>query len=350
MDPKIQYAVTSDGVSIAYSALGDGVPLVIAPSGPWSNIQLELQVPLWRTWHEQPAQSRTVVRYDGRGTGLSEGSISDFSLDSQVLDIEAVVNRLGQGSVALLGPEYYGPATITYAVRYPSQVSQLILWCTYARATDYIDSSHIQALMALMNSEWDLFTLTLARARLSSDEGSAAHRAATALREGVTQHTMKAFMAAVRGVDVTDLLPRIKPSTLVIHRRQAHLDASIAKDLATEILDARLALLEGESAAAYLEDAHAVLRVIYEFLGENQVSELREGHQVWTAEFVTETLSQRELEVMRLLVSGLSNQEIAGELVIGVGTVKSHVHRIFGKLDVRSRTQASLRAREMGLL
>jgi LuxR family maltose regulon positive regulatory protein len=64
---------------------------------------------------------------------------------------------------------------------------------------------------------------------------------------------------------------------------------------------------------------------------------------------LVEPLSERELEVLRLVVAGLSNPEIAQELVIAVSTVKSHVNHIYGKLGVVSRTQAVARARELGL-
>jgi LuxR family maltose regulon positive regulatory protein len=63
-----------------------------------------------------------------------------------------------------------------------------------------------------------------------------------------------------------------------------------------------------------------------------------------------EPLSERELEVLRLLAAGRSNPQIARELYLAVGTVKSHVHRIYGKLLVRNRTEAVARSRELGLL
>ncbi|MEM7344109.1 MAG: LuxR C-terminal-related transcriptional regulator [Chloroflexota bacterium] len=63
-----------------------------------------------------------------------------------------------------------------------------------------------------------------------------------------------------------------------------------------------------------------------------------------------EALSDRELEVLSLIVAGLSNQEIAESLVIAEGTVKKHIHNIFGKLNVRRRSQAILRAKELSLL
>jgi LuxR family maltose regulon positive regulatory protein len=63
-----------------------------------------------------------------------------------------------------------------------------------------------------------------------------------------------------------------------------------------------------------------------------------------------EQLSERELEVLRLLAAGRSNAEIAGSLYLAVGTVKVHVHHIYGKLLVRNRTEAVARAGELGLL
>jgi LuxR family maltose regulon positive regulatory protein len=65
---------------------------------------------------------------------------------------------------------------------------------------------------------------------------------------------------------------------------------------------------------------------------------------------LVEPLSERELEVLRLIVAGLSNPEIADELVIAVSTVKSHVNHIFGKLGVDSRTRAVATAQELDLL
>jgi len=63
-----------------------------------------------------------------------------------------------------------------------------------------------------------------------------------------------------------------------------------------------------------------------------------------------EPLSERELEVLRLVAAGLSNREIAGRLVIAVSTVKSHTNSLYGKLNVKNRTQAVARARALGLL
>ena len=65
---------------------------------------------------------------------------------------------------------------------------------------------------------------------------------------------------------------------------------------------------------------------------------------------LVEPLTDRELEVLRLVAAGTSNRAIAARLTVTLGTVKKHLNNIFGKLDVQSRTQALARARELGLL
>ena len=63
-----------------------------------------------------------------------------------------------------------------------------------------------------------------------------------------------------------------------------------------------------------------------------------------------EPLSERELEVLGLVAAGMSNREIAEKLIISTGTAKSHIHHLCGKLGVRNRTEAAMKARELGLL
>jgi LuxR family maltose regulon positive regulatory protein len=83
---------------------------------------------------------------------------------------------------------------------------------------------------------------------------------------------------------------------------------------------------------------------------EEVIAELSGQAQVEPAQPLVDLLSERELEVLCLLAAGLSNQEIAQQLLLSVGTVKVRTHSIYGKLGVDSRTKAVARARELGLL
>ncbi len=95
MEPRSQYAKTKDGVSIAYWAMGDGMPLVHMPVLPFSHIQLEWQMPEIRRWYQGLARNRKHVRYDGRGSGLSDRDVGDYSLYALLLDL-AVQGRRQQ--------------------------------------------------------------------------------------------------------------------------------------------------------------------------------------------------------------------------------------------------------------
>lgn len=67
-------------------------------------------------------------------------------------------------------------------------------------------------------------------------------------------------------------------------------------------------------------------------------------------EDLSEPLSKREIEVLRLVSQGLSNREIAAKLFISPGTAKTHIHNLCGKLGAQNRTEAAIRARELGLV
>jgi class 3 adenylate cyclase len=271
MEPRIQYTQTEDGVSIAFWTLGEGMPFVHMPRHPFSHVELEWQFPEMRRWYERLAQKRMLVRYDGRGSGLSQRNVTDYSLDALVLDLGAVVDHLGLEAFALLGHMRTGPVAIAYAARHPERVSHLLLWCAQARTSDVLQSPQAEGLVALMDQDWGLFTETAAHVVMGWSEGEPARRFAAYMRESITQEEVRAAYASILQFDVTALLPQVRSPTLVLQRRQvAYPQVHIASGLASRIPDARLALLEGTSLAPYLGDAEAVASAIDEFLSEGE--------------------------------------------------------------------------------
>ncbi len=164
MEPRIQYAKTSDGVSIAFWTMGEGMSLVHMPWGGISNAQAEWELSDFRSWYECLAAKWTLVRYDPRGAGLSERDMTDLSLESYLLDIDAVADRLSLNRFALFAPLHSGPAAITYAATRPERVSHLVLWCSWARAADFYASPEAEALVALRDKDWDTYSQAVAHA------------------------------------------------------------------------------------------------------------------------------------------------------------------------------------------
>ncbi|MDP2674152.1 MAG: adenylate/guanylate cyclase domain-containing protein [Dehalococcoidia bacterium] len=271
MEPRIQYAKTSDGVNIAFWTLGEGIPFVHMPMTAFSHGELEWQFAEMRRWYERLAHKRKLVRYDGRGSGLSDRNVTNYSLEAHMLDLEAVVDGLGLERFALFASLHLGPVAIAYTARHPERVSHLLPWCTWARASDYYRSPQVQTLGSLRDKDWEIYTETVAHAFLEWSEGERARRFAAFIRESGTQEALQGFVQAAEQFDVTSLLPQVKSPTLVLHRRQLRLvGVELAKGLATRISGARLALLEGGEAAPFAGDMEAVAEAIDEFLGEGE--------------------------------------------------------------------------------
>jgi class 3 adenylate cyclase len=270
MEPRIQYAQTKDGVSIAFWTLGEGMPLVHMPL-LFSHIQLEWQLPECRRWYERLAEKWRVVRYDSRGMGLSQRDV-DMAynpLEAAVQDVDAVARRLALPRFVLFGLTHSGPAAISYAVRHPDEVSHLLLWCAYAQASGFSRAPNVQAVRALMDKDWAFYAEAAAHALLGWSEGEPARRYAALIRESITPEALQAVIPAISELDVAALLPEVRVPTLVLHRR-GYLDVNVARGLASRIADARLALLEGASGAPYLGDTEAVAVAIDEFLSEGE--------------------------------------------------------------------------------
>ena len=269
MEPRIQYAKTSDGVSIAYWTLGEGPPLVYMPPNLNSHIQLEWQWPAWRAWYQRVAENWKVVRYDGRGSGLSDRDVTQYSFESAVLDLEAVLERLGLERFNLLGNYAGAAAAIAYSARYPDRLSHLVLWSALVRFSDIPPAFAKIADLAAV--DWELFTETAAGAVHGWPEGGEARRFAAFVREATSPETFRAFWKATpEFLDSVgaDLL-RVTCPTLVLHRRQLSMPPiESARYLASSIPDAQLVIVEGESREAFLGDWEAVAAAIDEFLGE----------------------------------------------------------------------------------
>jgi DNA-binding NarL/FixJ family response regulator len=121
----------------------------------------------------------------------------------------------------------------------------------------------------------------------------------------------------------------------------------LLKDVpSARLVEAIRATARGES---FLEPSIAA-KVVAEFSRMSDLEAISGKATAVPQQNLVEPLSERELEILAVLASGASNREIANKLFITEGTVKNHVTNILGKLGVRDRTQAALKAKDMGLI
>jgi class 3 adenylate cyclase/pimeloyl-ACP methyl ester carboxylesterase len=267
MDPQIRYARTSDDVSIAYWTYGQGPVLIEGPLMPFSHIEMEWSNPQIRRWYEKLGESVTVVRYDGRGNGLSQRDVEDVSLDGHVRDLEAVVAALGPDPVALMGVFHSGPGAIAYAARYPERVSHLILFCTYRTGAEYWRTAQSEGLRALRQTDYVLFLRAGAHELFGWSEDAQAAMFAEIMRASVNVDEADRLIAETRDFDLTESLTDLQCPTLVLHRRElTWLPIDLSRDLASRIPDSRLVVTDGDSplpAAGNTEPtANAILRFL----------------------------------------------------------------------------------------
>ena len=181
--------------------------------------------------------------------------------------------------------------------------------------------------------------------------GEEALRAATTLKPDVILMDLR--MPVLDGVVATrQLKERNNPARVIVLTTfdddetifdglRAGAVGYLLKDVSSEkLIEAIHATARGES---FLQPSIAA-KVLAEF------SRIEERAATSSRSSLIEPLSERELEILRQVATGDSNKEIAVRLFITEGTVKNHVTNILGKLGVRDRTQAALRARELGLL
>jgi class 3 adenylate cyclase/pimeloyl-ACP methyl ester carboxylesterase len=244
MEPRIQYARTSDGVNIAYCMAGQGRTLIQVPSIPWSHVQRE-----WDTFSyflpvKALAQQSQIIWYDSRGCGLSDRQAVDFSLDSMIRDLSAVIDKLGIESIDMCAMWDGVPVAISYAANNPERVSSLVLVEAYSSGSDYLDTPAGQVELGIRDKDWVIYTEMLARILWGFDDPISG--AAEYMRACATPDALRAAYDVVNySWDVSDLLPLVTARTLVLHSEtNPWLSVTSGQKVAAAITGSEFRLLE----------------------------------------------------------------------------------------------------------
>jgi len=357
MRQEIRFSTTADGVRIAYAVVGQGPALVKAPN--WmTHLEYEWESPVWRHWWRELARDNTLIRFDQRGSGLSDWNIAEASFESWVRDLEAVVEATGVERFALLGISQGGAVAVEYSVRHPERVSRLVLYGAYARGSLFRGRSpeEHQALVTLTREGW------------GRDNPAYRQVFTSQFMPGATGEQMKWFNELQRisttgrnaarvqeigsNINVLDRLALVKAPTLVLHARSdARVPFDEGRQLASLIPNAHLVALESNNHLTLAEEPawEVLIANVRHFLthGTPLPEPLGRREMPPTA---GGQLTPREVEVLRLIAAGRSNQEIARELVISLNTVTNHVKNILGKTGSSNRTEAASYAFRQGLV
>jgi pimeloyl-ACP methyl ester carboxylesterase/DNA-binding CsgD family transcriptional regulator len=346
--PELAFATSADGTVIAWSSVGEGPALVHLPGVPFSNFEAEWRSPTLREAYGELARDLRFIQFDGRGTGRSQRDVSDLRLEAMLDDIDAVVDAAGLHRFALLGFYASVPHAIAYAARHPDRVSHLVLFGGSSHGWHPMTGAPIQALLSLIERDWNTFAESAAHAWLGWPAGDEGRLAAEWFRTATTPGTARATLQAAATMDVTGELARVGCPTLVLHRAGATVvTIEDSQGLAEAIQDGRLLVLEGTSAGLFFEGADVIVPAIVELVAGRAPSPRADAKS--DDRGPAGRLTPRELEVLRLVAAGESNGQIAARLGRSINTVERHVANLYRKIDARGRADATAYAIRNGL-
>jgi pimeloyl-ACP methyl ester carboxylesterase/DNA-binding CsgD family transcriptional regulator len=332
VDQRIQFC-QSDGARIAYATVGHG-PALVCDSGWVSHLEFMWQAGAYRRFIEALAHTRTIVRYDKPGTGLSDRQRSDFSAEVDVRALEAVITTLGLQRFDVLGTSQGGVVAALLASRRTHHIQRLMLYGTWAYGPGLTTDEVKASVLALIRAHWGLGSRTLADVFLAGEGAEAADWFARGQRASASPDVAAGLLAESYAVEMRPILPTLEVPTLVLHRQQDRaVPFRLGREVASLIPGAILTPLTGATHLPYFGDAQTIVEALNGFLAVR----------------AEQALTAREREVVALLGQGHTNREIADLLLISERTAENHVHRVLHRLGLRSRTEVAAWAVEHGL-
>jgi pimeloyl-ACP methyl ester carboxylesterase len=273
----IRYCRTIDGVSVAWASVGRG-PALVRALGWFSNLEYEWAWPRARRFWELLGEGRRLIRYDGRGMGLSD-PCSDFSPELRLRDLEAVIAASDEQRFDLVGLSEGCGTALSFAVRNPSRVRRLVLYgppaFLFLETTPELQSLG-RVMRELVKAAWggggsELFGRMLAQLFVGQSADDDTRELFDQMQRASTDRdTALAYLHAMPA-DARDEARKLSVPTLVVHRRgDAIAPFEAAKAAASLIPGARFVPLAGDNHWPMADDLSApvMLRSITQFLDE----------------------------------------------------------------------------------
>ncbi len=280
MLPKTHYARSGD-VLIAYQVTGDGpVDLVWAP-GTMSHLDLDWENPRRAQFFEKLSRQCRLIRFDKRGTGLSDRPVKMATLEERTDDIRAVMDSVGIHRANIFGGSEGGSMACMFAATYPQRVNTLLVWGAQAcwiTSPDHpwgMTRSEYDDMLSMVLDDWpSVEYITGPGAGMGKDADPAVIEATMRyMRTAASPSAVYAYEQMNAEIDTRPILPAIKAPALVMNRTGdpvAHVEA--ARDMARRIPGAVFKEYPGNSHSLMLDDMDTILSDIHEFItGERPV-------------------------------------------------------------------------------
>jgi class 3 adenylate cyclase len=270
--PKTRYARSGD-LHIAYQVIGEGALDLVFVPGFISHVENDWDIPVVQGFFRRLASFSRLIRFDKRGTGLSDRVGGTPTLEQRMDDVRAVMDAVGSERAALFGVSEGGPMSILFAATYPERTSALVLYGTYARrswAPDYP--------FGWTEDEWEVYLERLERdwggpwgvelfaPSLAHDENHLKARASY-LRAAASPGAAAAIWRMNKDIDVRHVLGAVRLPTMVLHRtgdRVTRIEQG--RYLAGHIAGAKFVECQGIDHTPWVGDADTILAETEEFL------------------------------------------------------------------------------------
>ena len=340
---QIRFCTSLDGTRIAFEVCGNGPPLVMAGQS-FSHLEGEWDCLVRTPLLEFLSQNHTLVRYDMRGTGLSDRDCTEFSFARYGEDLSAVVRASGFDSYAMLGLTGGGALAVTHAVAHPKEVKQLVIVGSYLRGRTVRSESpsareETELILKLIELGWgqdnptfrQLFTYQF----LPDGTPEQLQSFDELMRKSASAKNAALQLRAWFSADLREVAPLLKTPTLVLHSRgDLRVPFEEGRLLAASIPAARFVTLDSRNHFPLIQEAawQHVTQELAAFLSP----------QTGRNQSPIESLTAREQAVLEVLSQGLESAAMAERLCMSEKTVRNHLSSIYSKLNVSNRLQAVL--------
>jgi class 3 adenylate cyclase len=275
MKPPITRYARSDDVCIAYQVTGEGPVDVIWAPGTMSHLDMDWENPRRAMFFEKFSQFCRLIRFDKRGTGLSDRPTKMATLEERTDDIRAVMDAVGIERAHLFGGSEGGSMASMFAAMHPGRTQSLIIWGAQAKWINTPDHpwgqtwEEHQAMLDMIHDGWPTVEYVVGPgAGMGKDADPAViENMLRYMRAAASPSAVRAYEEMNAFIDTRPILPLIKAPTMVMNRTGDPVAiCAAAQDMASRIPGAIFKEYPGDSHSAMLDDMDVVLSDIQEFI------------------------------------------------------------------------------------